>query len=332
MTNPVYSHIKNALSQTQHVLILTDERIDGDTLGSSLGLFHTLVHAGIRVSLFSPKPLPASFTFLPGIEHIIRNQEIFLDASVDLIIVCDNSDGVYLPPLLTKMKYKVPVICIDHHGTNPHYGDINLIESHAPSTADVAYRLVCELGLLVPQDAAQCFLTGMCTDTILFSTQHTNANVMHLASELLARGARLKPIVEHTMMNKTIASLQLWGIALSRLAYDHELEALYTGITEDDIKKTTATEDDIKSLSEYLNEVLDTSHETVLVYYEKSDGSLKGSLRSRTRDVATLAAEKFGGGGHRLAAGFKLPRTRFCEIAPGTWKAITEQKANISHE
>lgn len=330
MSHSVYARIAELLSNAQHILLLTDERIDGDTLGSTLGLFHVLVKANKNVSVFSPKPLPPMFTFIPGVEHIGRNQNIFTDTTIDLIIVCDNSDGVYLPALLKTMPYKVPVVCIDHHATNPHYGDINLIEPKAPSTADVAYRLVRSLQLPISQSAAQCFLTGMCTDTILFSTQHTNDTVMRLAGELLARGARLKPIVQNTMMNKSMASMKLWGLALSRLSHDPELDATVTGITEKDIQETGATEDDIKSLSEYLNEVLDSSHETVAVYYEKPDGSLKGSLRSRTRDVATLAAQKFGGGGHKLAAGFKIPNARFQEVKPGIWEPISI--ANTSQE
>lgn len=330
MSHVIYARIAELLSNAQHILLLTDERIDGDTLGSTLGLFHVLVKAHKNVSVFSPKPLPSTFTFIPGVEHINRDEAIFTDKTIDLIIVCDNSDGIYLPALLQTMPYKVPVICIDHHATNPHYGDINLIEPKAPSTADVAYRLVRALQLPISQSAAQCFLTGMCTDTILFSTQHTNDTVMRLAGELLTRGARLKPIVQNTMMNKSMASMKLWGIALSRLSHDPELDATVTGITEKDIRETGATEDDIKSLSEYLNEVLDPSYETVLVYYEKSDGSLKGSLRSRTRDVATLAAQKFGGGGHKLAAGFTMKNTRFVEQESGIWKPVSF--ANISKE
>lgn len=322
MSHSVYARFAELLSNAQHILLLTDERIDGDTLGSTLGLFHVLVKANKNVSVFSPKPLPPMLAFIPGVEHMSRDTTIFTDKTIDLIIVCDNSDGAYLPALLSTMPYKVPVVCIDHHATNPHYGDINLIEPLATSTADVTYRLVRSLQLPISQAAAQCFLTGMCTDTILFSTQHTNDTVMRLAGELLARGARLKPIVQNTMMNKSMASMKLWGLALSRLSYDPELDATVTGITENDIKETGATEDDIKSLSEYLNEVLDPSHETVAVYYEKPDGSLKGSLRSRTRDVARLAAEKFGGGGHKLAAGFKIQNARFQETEPGIWKPV----------
>lgn len=307
MTHPVYEKIGEMVKKANHILLMTDERIDGDTLGATLGLFHVLTRTAPKVSIFSPKPLPKMFTFIPGIEHIIRDENIFRDTSIDLIIVCDNSDGVYLPPILSRMPYKVPLICIDHHVTNPRFGDVNLIEDHAPSTADVIYRLVKALNLPVSRHAAQCFLTGMCTDTILFSTQPTNDTVMRLASELITRGAELAPIVKNTMMNKSPAALKLQGLALTRLTHDKELDATVTAITQDDFVKTDATEEDIKSLSEYLNEVLDETHETILVYYEKSDGSVKGSFRSRSRDVSLLAQEKFGGGGHKLAAAFRIP-------------------------
>lgn len=326
MVHPIYERIGQSLLSAKHVLLMTDERIDGDTLGATLGLFHVLTHLNRKVSVFSPSPLPPGLAFIPGVAHIIRDSAIFKDETIELIIMCDNSDGAYLPGVLAHMKYKVPVVCIDHHATNPHYGDINLIEPHAPSTADVAYRFVRALQLPISQEAAQCFLTGMCTDTILFSTQHTNDTVMRLAGELLSRGARLKPIIQNTFINKSLAALKLWGIALTRLSYNAELEATVTGITEKDIHDTKATEDDIKSLSEYLNEVLDPSHDTILVYYEKSNGSLKGSLRSRSRNVAKLA-EKFGGGGHKLAAGFKIPNARWKETTPGSWEVVKTPKS-----
>ncbi len=329
MSQEVFQKLREYISGAQHVLIMTDERIDGDTLGSSLGLFHTLRASGKTSTIFSPKPLPGTFSFLPGNEHIVRDRAVVQDATIDLIIVCDNSDGVYLPPLLSQRIRHVPLVCIDHHATNPHYGTLNLIEEHAPSTADIVYRFLKYAGYRIPLSAAQCLLTGMCTDTLLFSTQHTTGYVMRLASELLVQGADLAPILQNTLFNKSLSAIKLRGIALERLTYDSQLEAWYTGITEKDLVDTKAEEDDIKSLSEYLNEVLDPSHETVIVYYEKPNGSLKGSARSRSRNIAKIVEERFGGGGHPLAAGFVLPHTRFQQHHDGVWRP-TEQNANIS--
>ena len=161
-------------------------------------------------------------------------------------------------------------------------------------------------------------MTGVCTDTFLFSTANTNATAMEIGSELLKKGADMLEISKKTLMNKTPAQLRLWGIALSRLFHDSSLNATATAITQQDLIDAGATDDDIGSLSEYLNEVLDESHEVVLVLYEKKDGSVKGSFRSRSRDVAALA-ESFGGGGHKLAAAFRTPSAKLIEHN-GHWR------------
>ncbi len=322
MSSAIYDIIAQRIAEARHVLLLTDERIDGDTLGSTMGLYHTLMQQQKKVTVFSPKPLPPFFDFLPAINIIKRDAKIFKDHTIDLMIICDCSDGVYIKTFLPLLPVPVPLVCIDHHLSNPHYGTINLIEPYAASTADVAYRFARGVGYDISPEAAQCFLTGMCTDTILFSTPNTNPTVLETAAELLKKGADMRLIVRNTMMNKSAASLRLWGLALSRLFHDPDMDATATVVTRKDIEECRATEDDIKSLSEYLNEVLDDTHETVLVYYEKEDGSVKGSLRSRKRNVAALAQERFGGGGHKLAAGFSIKNAHMEIGEEAIWRVV----------
>ncbi len=318
----ITAHIANA----QHILLMTDERIDGDTMGSTLGLFHVLTALGKRVDVFSPKPLPENFSYLPMVDVIRRDDGVLAQPSIDLIIVCDCSDGAYLPGAIAKMAHRVPIVSFDHHATNPRYGTINVVEPTAASTADLVWRFVKAAHYPVTTDAAQCFLTGITTDTqVFFSTNTTNAAI-EAAAELLKLGARLHDIIRINYLNKSTNFLRIWGIALERLYPDETFGGVATAITQQDVAAIGATPEELDSLgtiiSEFLNAMLDETHDVIAVYREADDGSVKGSIRSRRTDVAKIAERLYGGGGHKLAAGFKVKNATLvqegkgCKIVP----------------
>lgn len=322
MSALLYEKVAEHVARAKHILLLTDERIDGDTMGATLGLYHVLKEAKKHVEVFSPKPLPPTLNFLPGIDVIRRDADVFKQESIDLLIISDCSDGEYIKKLLPMMRRKVPLVVFDHHISNPLYGIINIVEPKAASSADVAWRFVKATKYPVSSDAAQCFLTGICTDTVLFSTPNTTTGAIDAASELVKLGAELPEIVRHTMMNKSVSALKLWGLALERLFFDKTFNAIATAITLEDLKNIGATIEDLSGVSGFLHAMLESSYEAVVVYYELIEGGVKGSIRSRGRDVAALAEKLYGGGGHKLAAGFKVAHSHLEKIGEA-W-AITK--------
>jgi phosphoesterase RecJ-like protein len=298
------------IDRAEHILLLTDERIDGDTMGSTLGLFHVLSTMGKRVDVFSPKPLPKTFDYLPGVQNIRRDDAVLTQPTIDLTLVCDCSDGAYLPPILATMEHKTPLISFDHHHTNPRYGTINIIEPDAASTADVVWRFVKSARYPVNAEAAQCFLTGIITDTQAFFTTSTTHHAIEAAAELTLLGATMHDIIRHNFINKSSPSLKLWGIALERLFVDETFGGIATAITQRDITEHDATSEDIEGISNFLNAMLDETHDVIVVYRETEDGAVKGSVRARTKDVAAIAEKLYGGGGHKCAAGFKVKNAK----------------------
>lgn len=320
MSLPIYKKIDQLIRPAEHILLLTDERIDGDTMGSTMGLYHALKELGKRVEVYSPKPLPETFTYLPQVDVIRRDLAVFDQESVDLLIISDCSDGAYLKNVLPRMKRRVPLVSFDHHATNPFYGSINLVESTAASTADVAWRFVKAMGYPVTPEAAQCFMTGIVTDTMLFSTPNTSVDTLDASAELVSLGASLPIIIKHNMMNRSVAALKLWGLAMARLVHDPDLNATVTAITLEDMKKTEADDEDASGISNFLHTMLDSTHEVVAIFRETDDHAVKGSIRSRGRDIAKLAEERFGGGGHKLAAGFKVLNAKLTRKPDNTWE------------
>ncbi|MFA5947325.1 MAG: DHH family phosphoesterase [Patescibacteria group bacterium] len=306
MNSVLQEKVEGLIREAGHVLLLTDERIDGDTTGSTLGLYHVLKDLGKQVTVFSPKPMPPQLEFIPGVEVIRRDEAMFADGSIDLAIICDCSDGVYIQKFLPGMKRRVPLVVFDHHATNPMYGTVNIVEPKAASSADVVWRFIKAAKYPVSPNAAQCILTGICTDTGLFSTSNTTLQAITASSELIRLGANLTTIVRHVFINKSAGALKLWGVALERLFFDDTLKMLTTVITKQDLESTKTTIEDIAGVSNFLNAMLENAYDAVTVLYETDDGAVKGSMRSRSRDVAKQAADLFGGGGHKLAAGFKV--------------------------
>ncbi len=307
------------IGKAEHILLLTDERIDGDTIGSTLGMYHVLKEMGKYVEVFSPGELPASLKFIPGTEVIQRDPGIFEASSIDLVIVFDCSDGEYFKEHLPKLAPRIPLIVFDHHATNPRYGTINFIEAEAAATADVVWRFIKNQNLPVSKEAAQAILTGIMTDTEGFLTNNTTAACLSAAHELISYGAKISEIIRETMMNKSVATLRLWGLAFERLHHNSRFDALTTAITMQDVFDLGVDEMETKALSNFLNAMVEGT-DVVLVLREVEDGAVKGSFRSLTRDVAAQA-EAFGGGGHIRAAGFKV-LDAYLEEREGEWKIV----------
>lgn len=308
--------VKDLIAQADNILLLTDERIDGDTIGSTLGMYHILKELGKNVRVFSPQPMVKSLAFLPGTEIIERDSTIFEDDAIDLMLIFDCSDGTYFREFIPSSSHPAPMVVFDHHASNEGYGTINMIEEDAASTADVVWRFVKYAGLPVNKDAAQCILTGICTDTSLFLTSNTTAACLDAAHELSKLGAKLQDIVRETMMNKSLETLKLWGLAFERLHKHDGIGGIATAITQKDIEDLGVQETETKALSNFLNAMLDDT-DVVLVLRETDDGAVKGSFRSRHADVKAIA-EKLGGGGHKKAAGCKIPDARL-EEKDGKW-------------
>lgn len=289
----------------RHILIINDVRIDGDTLGSSLAMHLELLKRGKEVEHISPKPISDDFKFLPGLERITLTTDALADPTIDLVVCFDCANGDHVLEFLRQMSPRPFLISFDHHVTNPHYGDLNLILVEASSTAEVVWRFFKRVGIQPGRDSATCLLTGICTDTGIFGNPATNAVCLEAASELSLVGARVQDVLRHLFVNKSVGALQLWGRALERLRRHPDHNFVTTYITRADLAETQTTEEDLEGVSNFLIALLQT--DTVMVFRETADGGVKGSMRTVSGNVAKIASWFPGGGGHIKAAGFTVP-------------------------
>jgi phosphoesterase RecJ-like protein len=196
------------------------------------------------------------------------------------------------------------VVVIDHHVTNPGFGTINVIDPHASSSAEVAFRLIRRLELPLSDAAAACLYAGVVTDTGRFQYQATTPETLRVAADLREHGFDHARLAQALYEDGSFAYLRVLARALDRVALvrDAGHGLVWTYVTQEDLAQAGA------SLAETddLIDVIRTAREAdvAAVLKQQRDGRFKVSMRSRgASDLASLAA-RFGGGGHRLAAGF----------------------------
>jgi len=300
-----FTRIHSAIQNAKEILLIAHQKPDGDTLGANLAMANWLRDEGRHFHIFCVHPVPLHFQYLPLWEHVKTTEEELAHIPFDVVIALDSSSLTYAgaDSLVAKLKGKPTIINIDHHGTNPHFGDLNVVDPAASSCTVLVHKFLQHIGGRVTRNIATCLLTGILTDTGGFSNLGTNHEAMDIAGELLKRGAKFRAITNHTIRNKTVNSLKLWGRALDRLTR-HANGIVSTVITQADIQECEATEEDMEGISNFLNALQDAK---VIMVLKEQGGEVKGSLRTTEPDVDVAAmAKQFGGGGHKKAAGFTV--------------------------
>lgn len=304
MESYTHKRIHELLIAAKRPVFIADERIDGDSLGSSLAVADYLKGRGMRVPVFVSEAIPGKYQFLPNVDLCTTDVSVFDDPAIDLVVSFDCSDAAYVAKLVDRIPSRPRVVNIDHHATNARYGHVNQVVLASPATAEVVYRFFHENDIVPSRDAATCLITGICFDTTVFSNSGTNQRAFEAASDLLMDGARIQDAIRNLYQNRSVNVLRAWGTALERLRAHPARAVVSTYLTREDVAHSGATHDEIDGLSNFLNLV--TEADVLFVIRETEAGEVKVSLRSTGPDVSRIA-KAFGGGGHTKAAGFTVP-------------------------
>jgi bifunctional oligoribonuclease and PAP phosphatase NrnA len=297
--NDILARLRGA----ERILIAAHEHPDGDAVGSCLALWHALAMQGKQAQVYVPDAPPDYLSFLPGLSHITTTKPAVADFDVVVVLDCTQ---LYRAHLQDELVNHPNVIVIDHHVGNDEGGDVNLVVPAAAATAHILVELFKIGNVPITRDMATCLLTGIFTDTGSFMHNSTTPEILELASELMNRGARLSHIAHETYQKKELPALRIWGEAFSRVMVNPATGAAVSIITYDDLANYGATRDDLDGVVNMLNTLPQTKFALLLTEYEP--GKIKGSLRSEPQkgiDVSQVA-QRLGGGGHKLAAGFEI--------------------------
>ncbi len=305
MPKRIYTKILTAIAKADRIILTTHIRPDGDALGAVLALYYFIQQKNIPVEIVVNDRIPSSFNFLPLINKIKSKLNQKINPHTGLLIFVDCADlsragtEQFLPSNLNNLK----IINIDHHATNSNFGNLNLVQNKSSSTCEILYDFFKNFKVKINKQLATFLLTGIVTDTDNFSLPNTSFKTMQAVSDLTRSGAALKKIIDNIYRQVHLAKLKLWGTVLSRLVIDSQTGFAVTTVFLKDLEKNEFKEDFITGLSNFLNNLKDVKG--ILVLKEEDQNKIRGSLRTTRSDVdvAKIAA-KYGGGGHKKAAGF----------------------------
>ncbi len=308
-----YDEVKNKIESANSITILSHLNPDADTLGTALGIYALLSKdKSKKVEVVNASiDLPLHLDFLPNFKKIKHH----MDYTDSLILSCDCGS-------VDRLGFDLEgrdIINIDHHESNTLYGSINVVIAEYASASQVAFTLFKEL-YTVEADAATCFYTALLSDTRYFTTNSMNEEVFNVAKNLVKAGAIPDEIAYNCTQRRPLSSLRILEKALASLSLYHEAKIATLMVTKKDIEATGATVPDMEGIVDYARSL--ATVEVALFAMELEDG-IRISLRSKKVDVSKVAMA-FGGGGHKVAAGFILSQWGLQESIDTILKKIEE--------
>jgi len=277
---------------------------DADALGSTLALAEGLRRRGARVLTTFPDPftLPASLGWLPGAEGLVPSSAV--PSSPDVFVSLDAASPGRLGELAVLLDSAGTSVVVDHHASNPGFGDVRLVDAGAPATVSLVAGLLDELGVTLDAQLATCLYAGLSADTGSFRFGSTRPDTHELAARLLSTGIDHSDISRRLFDTAPFGWLGLLSVVTGRAVLEPDVAAglVWTW-------SSTAEAAEYGLAGEQLEALVDVVRSTeeadvACVLKGQDDGSWSVSLRSRGRTDVAKVATALGGGGHVLAAGY----------------------------
>jgi phosphoesterase RecJ-like protein len=291
-------------------LVTTHVRPDGDALGSEVGMAGLLRQKGKDVRVVNASMTPPRYGFLdPGrslFEHFGSGVAPADLADREVLVILDLSAWNQLGDMAGFVRdFPGPRVVVDHHVSQDDLGAVFLKDTTAEATGTLVARAFHDLGAEITPEVATGLLTAIAMDTGWFRHPNTGAGTFRTVAGLVDAGAEIDRIYRLLFEQNTLGRLKLMGATLSGLRTDSGGRIAYATISREDLANTGAIPQDSEDLVDFTVSLSGVS--VGMLFIEQLRGGVKVSLRSRTGlDCARLAG-RFGGGGHRAAAGATLP-------------------------
>lgn len=293
------SQVVELIEKKQNFAITTHVRPDGDGIGSSLGLYWLLNSLGKKAEIILRDKIPDSYRQLPGAEEIKQMAEV--NGKYDAVFVIECSD--ISRPGIKNLDNQFTVN-IDHHATSEHFGTVNWIDSTASAVGEMIYNLCKAIGGRVSKEIAECVYMALVTDTGSFHFPNTTDRTLKVASELVKAGAKPSVISEAVYNNYSWSRIELLRQVLATVKRDKTGRVAWMRQSLKMVENSGATDGDNNG---FVNIPLAAREVEAVIYMrEVQPGAYRVSLRSKGDLNVARIAEKFGGGGHKNAAGCRL--------------------------
>ena len=303
-TAETYGKIAKVIADHESFIIMSHVRPDGDAIGSQLALGFSLKAMGKTVYLVNEDGVPESLEFMKGSEVVTQPPAEPVDAEVAIAV--DTATKPRLGENSVKAASKAKVwINIDHHISNPEYGDINLIDGTKPATGQILYELIKAMDWPMPEETRDAIYVAVSTDTGSFQYGSTTAETYEMGADLIRQGLPVGKINSDTYDNHPYRRLELMRALLNTLDISDDGQLAHWELLHQTQEDLNLQPDDSEGLIDLIRGVRGVR---VAVFFEELDGGkIRVSMRSKDKSVNVCdVALQFGGGGHAMAAGIRM--------------------------
>ena len=322
MTEP-YTRVREVLEKAQDILVITHISPDGDALGSLTAMGQALRQLNKTVTLVCDDGINHRFMYLTMSECVQRKP--IWRQQYDLLIAVDCGDEHRMGKAYTQLHHKPPILNIDHHISNPLFGEHNIIEANASSTTEILTRLFPQVGVSITADIATSLLTGLVTDTLGFRVVGVTADTLKVAAELVEAGADLAGITLKALVIQEESTVKLWRIGLNKMKIENGIA--WTVLNNKDhlfvSRKEKVSSHGLGNMMADIDVVKMSA-----VITERDDGRIRVGFRSRPPYNVSVIASALGGGGHKYAAGCAFD----CPLDEAVERVLAESRASIAEQ
>lgn len=313
ITTDKIGRLKDLITSAKHIVITAHKSPDGDSVGSSLGLYHYIKKINSSVFVCHPDPAPHFLHWMPGFDQIETleqhpQQIAHHFKNADLIFCLDYNSAGRIGKMESFMTEATATkVMIDHHrDPDENYCDLLFSDITACSTSQLVYEIIEASGNvdLVDENVGTPLYSGIVTDTGSFRFSSTQPKTHLIAADLLKRGVIHWQVHENIFDNNSLDRIKLTSYAmLEKLEVLKEYSTAYIALSQEDLSRFSANKGDTEGL---VNQALAIEGTKVAVFFKEVDGIIKISLRSKgSIPVNDIAKNHFHGGGHLNAAGGK---------------------------
>ncbi|MGI8883614.1 MAG: DHH family phosphoesterase [Pyrinomonadaceae bacterium] len=299
------SQVVELIENKHNFAITTHVRPDGDGIGSSLGLCWLLRSLGKTAEVIVSDGIPVSYQNLPGANEIREVSEVDKEYDAIFVIECSDIDRPGIKGLREQFT-----VNIDHHATSEHFGTVNWIDATASAVGEMIYNLCKAIGGRVTKEIAECVYMALVTDTGSFHFPNTTDRTLKVASELIKVGVKPAQISEAVYNSYPWSRIELMRQVLNTVKRDASGRVAWMRQTLEMRENAGMVDGDNNG---FVNIPLAAKDVLASVYMREVEPNFyRVSIRSKGDINVAKVAEKFGGGGHKNAAGCR---------AEGDWDA-----------
>jgi phosphoesterase RecJ-like protein len=320
MTQATLAQIGSALREHHRFAVLSHVRPDGDALGSQLALALSLQLLGKDVTAWNEDGLLEKYNFLPGSARLTQPPREPRD--FDVAIALDTATQNRLGTAGESVRHAKTWINIDHHPSNPGYGDLVYIDPASPATGQILFELIKSERLPMDPAIAENLFVAISTDTGSFQYPNTTARTFEIGAELLRCGVDVGHVSQLLYENYPRRRTELLRELLGTMRFEAAGKIASFSLSLKVAADLNAKSEDNEGLIDHLRAIHGV---IVAVFFEELiDGKVRVSMRSKSDEVDVSAiCQKFGGGGHTLAAGARV-RGTLAEVEQEILEAICD--------